>query len=82
MLVRKGILYRPDLAKVSSQDINDMSSVLFLPSDLTQLKSTIRRILVDLGRTGNINGDAGFETVDKIAKVVTTSVALDKLSSD
>lgn len=53
-----------------------MSSVLFLPSDLTQLKSTIRRILVDLSRSGRIHGDSSFETVDKIAKVVTTAVAL------
>ena len=54
LLVRKGILYRPELAKISTQDVSDMSSVLFLPSDLTQLKSTIRRILIDLSRSGRI----------------------------
>ena len=52
LLVRKGILYRPELAKISNQDVSDMRSVLFLPGDLTQLKSTIRRILVDLSRSG------------------------------
>ena len=62
-----------------------MTSVLFLPGDVTQLKSTIRRIILDLSEIG-YKGKQGkpmveYETIEKIAKVVTTAVALEKLSS-
>ena len=85
LLMRQGMLYQPELTKMSKQDIGDMTSVLFLPGDVTQLKSTIRRIILDLSEIGYKSSQGKqileYENIEKIAKVVTTAVALEKLSS-
>ena len=61
-----------------------MINLLFLPGDLTQLKSTIRRIMQDLQSVGYQSSQSisQYELIDRIAKIVTTAVALKKINLD
>ena len=64
-------------------DIDNMTKVLFLPGDLTQLKSTIRRILLELNLVGYRREQpiVRYDTVDTITKIVTTAIALERIGS-
>ena len=77
------MLYEPSMAKSLEAEIQNMTQLLFLPGDITQLKSTIRRILVDLTEVGYRRDQPilKYETIETISKIVTRAIALQKLAS-
>ena len=79
-MVRKGILYQPQMAEKSEAELENMQNELFSPGDLTQLKSTIRRITLDLHEVGyRAEGPVlKYDTIDTIAKIVTKAATLEK----